>query len=283
MNLGEIFAFSVHRLTEVGIEAPRLDARLLIAEVIGKNPSFILMHEDFLPSKEECEKINSFISRRAGHEPVSRIIGRRDFWKLSFAINEETLDPRPDSETLIETVIRAFSSSDRALRILDLGTGSGCLLLALLSELKNATGTGIDISPKAIAAATENAAGNNLSSRSTFITGGWNDLNGLNLRNFDIIISNPPYIPSADISGLAPEVKNFDPSAALDGGEDGLNAYREIAAVLPFILAESGHFFCEIGQGQEKDVCRIFTAFGLQHIETNKDFAGIVRCLHFGR
>ncbi|MBR7158366.1 MAG: peptide chain release factor N(5)-glutamine methyltransferase [Alphaproteobacteria bacterium] len=281
MKLGELLTSATAILTKAGIETPRLDARLLIAEAIGKNPSFILMHDDYSVSVNEEEKISSFIARRAQREPVSRIIGVRDFWKLSFCLNEDTLDPRPDSETLVEAVVHSFAAQTQPLNILDLGTGTGCLLLALLSELKTAKGLGIDISPKAIAAAKANADRNGLSAKAEFIAASWHTLPANAVKTYDIIISNPPYIPQEELSSLAPEVRCFDPEAALNGGEDGLTAYREISLLLPSLLCEKGSFFCEIGKGQEDDVTAIMTSAGLHLNKMHKDFGGITRCLHF--
>ena len=188
------------------------------------------------------EELNSFITRRLAGEPVAKIVGKKGFWKDDFIVSKDVLDPRPDSETLIEAVLEKFPNKDKTLRFLDLGTGSGCLLLSLLGEYKNAMGVGIDISEKALAIANQNKG----DKRAEFIQHDMRShLSDLGL--FDIMISNPPYIPTAEIQTLQKDVKDYDPLLALDGGADGLDFYRALSKQRP-----APHLFIEIGKDQEK-------------------------------
>ena len=215
------------RLRAAGVDTPELDARLLAEHALGLTREQLLMNPDAPVAPEAAARLHALVERRAAREPVSRILGERAFWTLELALNPDTLDPRPDTETIVEAALDALPGRDAPLRILDLGTGTGCILLALLAERPNATGLGIDLSPQAVAAAAANAAPNGLAERARFQTGNWGD--GLAER-FDLVVSNPPYIPSGDIASLDPEVREHDPLRALDGGTDGLDAYRAICA-----------------------------------------------------
>jgi len=217
------------------------------------------------------EQLNSFIKRRLAGEPVAKIIGRKGFWKNDFVVSKDVLDPRPDSETLIEAVLEKFPDKDKTLRILDLGTGSGCLLLSLLGEYKNATGVGIDISEKALAIANQNKG----DQAAKFIQCDMRqDLS--DLGQFDIMISNPPYIPTAEIQTLATDVKDYDPILALDGGADGLDFYRALAK-----QHLAPHLFIEIGKDQESQIIPIFEQQGWHFTQSWKDLGGITRILYF--
>lgn len=216
------------------------------------------------------------VRRREAREPVARILGRRGFWTLDLQVTPDTLDPRPDSETVVEAVLARTPDRSAPLRILDLGTGSGCLLLALLSELPKASGLGIDRSPGAAAAARANARRNGLDARARFAVGDWTSaLAG----PFDIVVSNPPYIERGAIPGLMPEVREYDPVAALDGGLDGLEAYRAILAGLPRLLASGALVAFELGQGQDGPVGNLMRAAGLESPVVAPDLAGIGRCI----
>lgn len=216
------------------------------------------------------------IRRREAREPVARILGRRGFWTLDLQVTTDTLDPRPDSETVVEAVLARVQDRAAPLRLLDLGTGSGCLLLALLSELPKAWGLGVDRSPGAAMAARANAALNRLDTRTAFVVGNWADaLEG----RFDVVVSNPPYIEQDAIAGLMPEVRQYDPVAALDGGLDGLDAYRAILADLPRLLAPGAMAAFELGQGQGQAVGAMMGAAGFARIEIRPDLAGIGRCI----
>ncbi|HEY0121993.1 MAG TPA: peptide chain release factor N(5)-glutamine methyltransferase, partial [Rhizobium sp.] len=213
--------------------------------------------------------------RRLAREPVSRILGRREFWGLSFSVSEATLDPRPDSEVLVEEAIAALDGCANP-RVLDLGTGTGCLLLAILSDIAGATGIGVDISPEAVSMARVNALQLGLEHKAAFHQGDWMD--GLDER-FDLVISNPPYIPCADIVGLEPEVRTFDPQAALDGGADGLDAYRLLADGLGRVLKSGGMAIIELGAGQAEAVSGLFLAAGLGIECIADDLGGVPRAL----
>ena len=238
---------------EAGQESPVIDSRLLVCHALGMD-RLTLLREPHRPLGQQAAALISAAHRRLAHEPVSRIIGERYFWGRPFKITPATLDPRADSETLVAAALELAGPIQerckRPLQLLDLGTGTGCLILTLLAELPDTTGVGVDISPDAIAVATENAASLGLANRVVFSCGAWaHDVAG----PFDIIVSNPPYIRQADLDGLAPDVARYDPMLALDGGADGLAAYREILAT-PVKLAEHGALLFEVGQGQADEV-----------------------------
>ncbi len=264
-------------LAAAGIDTARLDARLLTARVLGRDASFVLTHPETELSAAQQDAAQSLIARRAAHEPVSRILGEREFWSLTFRVTGATLTPRPETETLVEDAlarIRAMGREGEALRILDLGTGTGCLLLAVLSELPRAEGLGIDISPDAVAVAADNAQRLNLGARARFQAGDWTmGLSG----PFDVILSNPPYIAETDRETLLPEVLGFDPHGALFAGSEGLDAYAAIAPQAAKILAPGGIVILELGQGQEAAVAEIFRRAGLIPDGTRADLAGIPR------
>ena len=262
------------KLKAAGIENPRRDARILLTSVLGLESNANL--PDQALTKVLARRFAGMIKRRAKREPVSRILGRRDFWTLTLKLNKDTLDPRPDSETVVETVLAHLQDRAGAHRILDLGAGTGCLLLALLAELPNATGLGVDIAPGAVRAARENARTAGLAGRARFAVGNWSE--GLRGR-FDVIVANPPYIRKSDIPGLDPEVAQHDPKQALDGGRDGLAAYRAILKGLPGVLAPHALVAFELGQGQARQVAGLLKAQGLQVLETRRDLAGIKRCI----
>ena len=267
------------RLADAGVEDPARDARLLVGHGLGLSRVQLLARErDPLP-EGALSKIDVLIDRRAAREPVSRIVGRRGFWTLDLALHPDTLDPRPDSETVIDAVLDFLPDRSASLRVLDLGTGTGCLLLALLSELPNATGVGTDISSSCVFTANENARNNSLADRATFLEGDWTDaLEGA----FDVIVSNPPYIPSGEIDALMPEVARHDPRRALDGGADGLTFYRTLLADLKRLLAADGICAVEVGSGQAGDVVAIAQSQGLSVLDVRRDLSGIERVIAIG-
>lgn len=260
-----------------GIETPRLDARLLIAAAMDINAAGLLARMNDRLDTKAIEKLAGFATRRLAREPVSRILGSRGFWTLDLTISPDVLDPRPDTETLVQAVVTACRDRRAApLRILDLCTGSGAILAALLSEFPQATGLGTDISAAACTIARQNLETTGLSARGEIRQANWAD--GID-GPFDIVVSNPPYIESSALAGLDPEVRHFDPHLALDGGQDGLDAYRAIAAALPRLLPPgrdgiTGLVFLEIGATQATDVSTIVTAAGLTHIQVSKDLGG---------
>jgi release factor glutamine methyltransferase len=225
------------------------------------------------------EKLDAYAARRLAGEPVWRILGEREFWGLPFRLSPATLEPRPDSETLVEAALAALPERrDDALSILDLGTGSGCLLIALLSEFRAARGVGVDLSEEACATARGNAVLNGVADRAAIRQGEWT--RGLSQR-FDLIVSNPPYIPTAEIATLSPAVREHDPLLALDGGDDGLACYRALAASLPDSLAPGGLAVLEIGAGQGPDVTALMDAAGLRFAGSRRDLGGHQRALLF--
>jgi len=276
MTAAELLTAAAGRLVEAGIENPRREARLLLNLALGIDANARLPEREIAPA--DAALFETFVARRAGHEPYSRIAGRREFWSLDFALSPDTLDPRPDSETLIEAALERIADRAAPLSVVDFGTGTGALLLALLSELPNATGIGVDISAGAVETARRNAAALGLSARARFVLGRWGE--GLTTPA-DVIVTNPPYISAKDMSRLPPEVREFDPAAALDGGPDGLSAYRELALDLKRLLSESGIALCEIGAGQAPAVTAIMAASGLDLTGSRADLAGIERCLVF--
>ena len=266
------------RLAAAGIDGAALDARLLLMAALGCDRTALLSRGAEAMPQDAAARYDGFLDRRAAHEPVSRILGRREFWSLDFALGPATLDPRPDSETLVEAALAAVPDRppDRPIRVLDLGTGTGCLLLAVLHERPAAFGVGLDRSEAAAAVARGNAAALGLAGRSAFLVGDW--AAALEAR-FDLVLSNPPYIPEADVAGLDPEVRDHDPHLALSGGTDGLDAYRALAAALPALLVPGGIAVIELGVGQAAAVPALFRAAGLDIAGTPHDLAGIPRCV----
>lgn len=251
---------------------PGLDARLLVEGCLGlEKPD-----PDMQLPAEALARLRDFATRRLAGEPVWRILGEREFWGLTFRLSPATLEPRPDSEAIVEATLAASAGRrGEALSLLDLGTGTGCLLIALLSELPRATGLGIDLSEEACRTAAGNAALNGVGERATFRQGSWTE--GL-VGSFDVIVSNPPYIPSGEIAALSVEVRDHDPLLALDGGADGLGPYRIFARTLPALLAPGGIVVFEIGAGQGPDVVALMRAGGL-----NSAAAGTIWVVMSGR
>jgi release factor glutamine methyltransferase len=257
-------------LEDARIEAPRREARLILAHALGRDAAAL----PGLSGVPEDAGI-ALAARRARHEPLAHITGRREFWSLEFKVSPATLIPRPDSETLIEAALEAKPDRSKVRRILDLGTGTGCLLLAALSEFPEAFGVGVDLAPDAAMLAQENARDLGLETRSAFVAGNWAAaLTG----RFDVVFSNPPYIPQSDIAGLMPEVASHEPHLALDGGIDGLDAYRSLMASLPRLLATDGLAVLELGYGQAQAVAALAQAAGLA-ASSRADLAGLPRAL----
>lgn len=263
-------------LAAAGLDEPRRRARWLVAAALGLSPLDVFAHPERSLDAAEQRRIAAMLMRMTAGEPLTRILGRREFWGLEFVLSADTLDPRPETETVIEAVLARRPHRSRAYRILDLGTGSGCLLLALLSEFPKASGIGIDLATGAAATARHNAEALGLLDRAGFFAGDW----GAALTGaFDIVVANPPYIPSAAILGLPPEVREYDPHRALDGGEDGLAAYRAIAADLSHLLAPGGLFAGEIGSDQAESVTAVLIRAGLAVEVVVPDLAGLPRCV----
>lgn len=276
-TVAQAIVASAASLEEAGVDDPRREARLLIGAALDKTPTQIFNAPDEMLAASEHDLIAAMVARRKNGEPVAYILGEREFWSLPLAVNAATLIPRPDTETLIELVLDHYTGNPPG-HILDLGTGSGCLLLALLSEFKEASGVGVDISSDAIAVASGNARRVGLDDRCDFILGSWTE--GI-VDTFDLVVSNPPYIPTQDIAALDKDVRAFEPMAALDGGADGLNMYRAIFAQINRVLANEGLIVVEIGIGQRNDVNEIAKNSGFYLVEERKDIGGIVRALKF--
>jgi release factor glutamine methyltransferase len=272
-----LLARAAERLRQAGCETPDLDARLLLQAATGLTREDVILEPGRSLPAGELQHFETLIERRARREPVSRILGEREFYGRTYRVTPETLDPRPDTETLIDA---ALALMPQGARILDLGTGTGAIAVTLLAERPDATALATDISPAALAVAAENAERAGVAERLRLMHGSWFEpVSGV----FDIIVSNPPYIPAGDIAALSPDVRNFDPILALVGGEDGLDPYRAISACAARHLAEAGHVLVEIGAGQADEVEAIFAALGFGSPERHKDLGGHVRCLAFGR
>ena len=271
------------RLRDAGIDSAALDARLLLGLALGREDA-VLPHETLVGWTRACEAaFATLLERRLAGAPVSRIRGWREFWSLRFMLSPDTLDPRPDSETIVAAALGwAHDRRDTPLRLLDLGSGSGALLLACLSALPRASGIGVDINAGAVQTATANAAKLGLGDRARFVEGDFADLHAGG-DGFDLILCNPPYIPKGEIAGLAPEVAVFDPHAALDGGKDGLESWRRLMPRMAAGLVSGGRAFVEIGAGQHPQITALAVAAGLQAIGDAADMAGIVRCLVFAK
>lgn len=278
VTVAQVLTRATGDLASSGLAVPRLDARLLLAHALGVPAEQLLSLGPRTLSVGELSALSDLLRRRRAGEPTSRIVGRREFWSLEFTVTPDVLDPRPDSETLVEAVLDALRGR-AAPRIADLGTGSGCLLLALLSERPDATGVGIDISAAACRVAAGNARSLKLDDRASFACMDWNG--AVTGGGFDVVVSNPPYIADGEIAALAPEVARHDPPGALSGGADGLGAYRQLAPAAAALLRPGGFVAVEIGAGQKPPVGQIFAAHGLALRGVRRDLAGIDRCLVF--
>jgi release factor glutamine methyltransferase len=261
-----------------GLGSPELDARLIIGHALALDHTALAAAAQRVLATEEAATIDALATRRLAHEPVARILGRKEFWGLSFKLNSRTFLPRPETETVVAAALAALACDNpgsRALRIADLGTGSGALLLAILSELgRDAFGLGTDISPAALDCARDNAAAQR--ARASFIAC---DYAAAVKAPIDLLVSNPPYIPRQEIATLEPEVRAFDPRLALDGGRDGLDGYRAIAADARRLLAPDGILVVELGFGQAAAVTSLFTAAGLAPSAPRHDLSGTPRAL----
>jgi release factor glutamine methyltransferase len=267
------------RFHQAGIDSAETDARLLMAHALGIDRAELIANGERRLTADETKAIEALGARRLKREPVARIFSAKEFWSLRLQIGPAVLVPRPETETVIEAALAALARSGLQmgkLRLLDIGTGSGAMLLALLSELPNATGVGTDISAAALAVARANAERNGLAPRCTFIAC---DIAASVQGPFDLIVSNPPYVARGDIASLAPEVRDYDPALALDGGADGLDGYRAIAAEARRVLAPGGRLIVELGAGQEPAVHALFTKAGLTVVAVHTDLAGIPRAL----
>lgn len=262
------------RLAAAGVEDAPRDARLLLQAASGLSLAALVGFPERSVDAAALARFHGLVARREKREPMAQILAEREFWSLRFRVTADTLDPRPDSETLVQAVLDRVTDRAAKLRLVDFGTGSGCLLLALLHDLPNATGLGVDLSAAALAVAAENARSLGLEARADFRQANWDD--GI-MPPFDIVISNPPYIARGKIAGLQPEVARFEPRLALDGGIDGLDAYRALLPATTRLLRPGGLAAFEVGFDQADSVAAIGTAGGLRHIATARDLSGIPR------
>ena len=256
------------RLKDAHIDSPSIDARLLLEAATGASRTDILTDPYRALTPEQAAGFDAYIERRLRREPVSRILGKKGFWKIMLNVTPDVLSPRADTEALLDVILLAFPPH-KAFEMIDLGTGSGAILLATLAERFGARGVGTDISSEALAVAKENAANLDLNGRATFLRTEW--AAGFADDSFDLVVSNPPYIPSDDIAGLDPEVREHDPRLALDGGPDGLQAYRDLAPEIARILRPDGIFAVEIGWDQGPQVKALFEAAGFTDVKVVKD------------
>jgi release factor glutamine methyltransferase len=276
MSRAEVLAELRRSFAEAGLEEAALDARILLLQGLGINAAEFALRPAAPVGDAGARRLVELARRRLAREPVHRILGEREFWGLPFALSPEVLAPRPDSETVVEAALGTVPGRAAALRLLDLGTGSGCLLVALLQELPNAYGVGLDRSEKSLRIARHNAARNGVGPRAGFVASDW----AAALRGtFQLVISNPPYISTGDIAGLPEEVRLHDPRAALDGGSDGLDAYRAILAEAGGLLEEAGSLVLEIGAGQAWSVRGLAGRAGLEVVATRRDLGGRERAL----
>ena len=277
----------VEKLKTLGFKTASLDCRLLLSQILEKsNP--VYTHEQVNISKDEIINFQTLVKQRQKGKPVSRILNKRNFWKSEFMLNGDTLDPRPDSEILIEAVLEYFPNKTQLLKILDLGSGTGCLGLSLLEEYEDSLISFVDVSKKSLEIVKKNSHQFWLKGTLKYIHLDWRahdwDTQLLNIeenKKFDIIVTNPPYIPSNDINFLETEVKDYDPILALDGGNDGLNAYRSIIPKLKNIVKSDGKIFVEIGRGQENSVSEIALQHGILSIDYKRDLSNIIRVIVF--
>ncbi len=275
LSIQEYLRQATQQLLNVGIDTARLDARILLEFVTGFSAEKLLINTKSELAVQKANHYQELIRQRLNFKPIAYIIGRKEFYGLDFAVNENVLIPRPDSECLVESAIK-YAKQCNFKNILELGVGSGCLLLSILSNLSpEIEATAVDISAEAIAITKQNYQRLGLKNQIEFLVQNWGD----NLKKYDCIISNPPYIDTDEISGLQPDVRNFEPRLALDGGGDGMDCYRDIAAQLPNLLNQNGVAFFEIGINQAKLVGEIFQRHNFMVIEEVYDLAGVIRCL----
>jgi release factor glutamine methyltransferase len=270
LTLVQAWTRARQRLDAAGIEGPVIDARLLVEAAADASRADIIADPHRALTPEQEARFEDYIQRRAQREPVSHILGRRGFWKIMLNVTPQVLTPRADTETIVELALRDLPPTG-AFSLLDLGVGSGAILLAILAERPGGKGLGVDVSEEALAVARDNAARLGLSGQVALLRGDWTA--GLAESSFDLVVSNPPYIRSGDIETLEPEVRDHEPRLALDGGLDGLAAYRTLAGAILAVLKPGGRFLVEIGFDQSADVEALFRAAGAVDVKTHRDLA----------
>ncbi|MCP5432890.1 MAG: peptide chain release factor N(5)-glutamine methyltransferase [Alphaproteobacteria bacterium] len=277
--LSAVLAQARARLAAAGFDTPALEARLLVEAATGLSPERQILDGARPLDGGEAERLASLVERRLAHEPIAHLLGEREFWSMRFAVSPATLVPRPDSETVVTAALSCVADRCAPLRLLDLGTGTGCLLLALLRELPCAEGVGVDIVPAAAALARANAERLGLADRARFLVADWaSALAG----PFDLVLANPPYVESAALTSLERQVRDHEPGTALDGGPDGLDAYRALLPQVAGLLAAEGRLVVEIGVGQKAAVESLGRCEGLDTRAVHEDFGGRARALVFG-
>ena len=271
-----IYEKTIRKLSKGGIDSPRLEARLLIADILKISANEIGISTQL--SKDLESKLEENIIQRIAGKPLDKIVGHKGFYKFEFKVSEDVLSPRPETEILVENALKIIKENEFK-KVVDLGLGSGCILLSLLKEIKDLQGVGADASSKALEIAKENAKALGVDQRCLFLNKSWFDEDFFEVlgKDFDMIVSNPPYIKTDDIKTLDVGVQKYDPKIALDGGADGLKDYLKIAEIAPKILKKGGYILLEVGSGQALDVQKIFEQNDLTHISTLKDYAGIER------
>ena len=277
MLLSELQKKITKILAEGGIETNSLDARIILREIFNFDEKELILNSDLILSESKISKVQKIITRRLNFEPVSKIFGKRDFYNSTFSISDDVLDPRPETENIVE-IANNFILEKGYESFIDLGTGSGCIILSILKENKNLTAVGVDISIDAINIAKKNSKDMNLEKRSSFLVSNW--LSSI-YNSYDLIISNPPYIPSDEIITLSKTVNNFDPLISLDGGQDGLKCYKEIAQDINRVINKNGRVILEIGYNQAHDVIKIFESKEFKLLKIYNDINGLNRILTF--
>ncbi len=270
LNLLHAWTVAKDRLKAAGIDSPVIDARMLVEAAMECRRIDLVTDPYRAVTDKQAATLESYVARRERREPVSRILGAKGFWKIMLRVTPDVLTPRPDTETILDVVLAAFDEHQR-IRVLDLGVGSGAILLAILAERPLATGLGIDVSEEAIAVARDNAGHIGVENRAAFLRSDWTA--GLEGEEFDVVVSNPPYIPTQVIDTLEPEVKDHEPRLALDGGADGLDHYRLLAPEVLRVLRPGGLFALEIGHDQSQAVEALMRAAGAEGVRTVKDLA----------
>jgi release factor glutamine methyltransferase len=271
LTLVQAWSAARKRLESAGLEGPVIDARLLVEAACEATRTDIVTDPHRPVTAEQAATLDDYLARRERREPVSHILGRKGFWKVMLRVTPDVLTPRPDSEAIVDFVLKSYGEHER-FNLLDLGVGSGALILAILAERPAAKGLGVDVSEEALAVARENAANLGLANRCALLRGDWTA--GLDSAGFDLVVSNPPYIASEVIAGLEPEVRDHEPRLALDGGPDGLDAYRILAPEILRVLKPGGRFAVEIGYDQKAAVEALFRDAGAAAVRTLPDLSG---------
>ena len=259
------------RLKAAGVDTPVIDARLLVEAAAGATRADLLSDPHRILSGEQSTMLDDYLQRRERREPVAHILGRKGFWSIMLNVGPQVLTPRPETEQVVSAALEAIELHAPA-RLLDLGVGSGAILLAVLAERPAAKGLGVDISEEALAVARENASNLGLAAQVALLRGDWTS--GLEDAGFDVVVSNPPYVPTGEIETLEPEVRQYEPRAALDGGPDGLSAYRVLAPEILRVLKPGGRFVVEVGRDQGAAVRSLFEAAGATEVRLSQDLGG---------